>query len=95
MTNFSSFLVWSDLEKGITYGCDHCGAVNNHLYCALGHLRHGDEQPNITKQPVHPRASLLLTSEKIVFWNYTRDVSSFFGVRDVSPMLILFLSETL
>ena len=46
MTNFSSFLVWSDLEKGITYGCDHYGAVNNHLYCALGHLWHGDEQPN-------------------------------------------------
>ena len=33
MTNFSSLLVWSDLEKGITYGCDHYGAVN--VYCPV------------------------------------------------------------
>ena len=30
LANFSSFLVWSGLEKGITYGCDHFEAVNNH-----------------------------------------------------------------
>ena len=27
----SSFLVFSRLEKSITYGCDHCGAVDNHF----------------------------------------------------------------
>ena len=31
LTNYSSFLVWSGLEKGITYECDHYGAVNNHF----------------------------------------------------------------
>ena len=30
-TNFSSFLVWSGLEKGFTYGCGHLEAVSNHF----------------------------------------------------------------
>ena len=37
LADYSSFLVWSDLEKGITYGCDHYGAVSNHfpVYSAI------------------------------------------------------------
>ena len=31
LTNNSSFLVWSGLEKGFNYECDHYGAVNNHF----------------------------------------------------------------
>ena len=31
LANYSSFLVWSVLEKGITYGCDHFWEVNNHF----------------------------------------------------------------
>ena len=31
LANHPSFLVWSGLEKGITCGCDHYGAVNNHF----------------------------------------------------------------
>ena len=31
LTNFSSFLVWCGLEKGITCGCDHYGALKNHF----------------------------------------------------------------
>ena len=30
LTNYSSILVFSGLEKGITHGCDHYGAVNSH-----------------------------------------------------------------
>ena len=37
LTNYSSFLVWSGLEKGFNYECDHYGAVNNHfpVYLAI------------------------------------------------------------
>ena len=31
LANYSSFLVWSRLEKVITYGCDRYGAVDNHF----------------------------------------------------------------
>ena len=31
LANYSSFLAWSGLEKGITYGYDHYGAVNNNF----------------------------------------------------------------
>ena len=31
LTNHSFFLIWSGLEKGITYGCDLYGEVNNHF----------------------------------------------------------------
>ena len=31
LANFSSFLVWSGLEKGVTYGPDHYGVANNHF----------------------------------------------------------------
>ena len=30
-TNYSPFRVSAGLEKGITYGCEHYGAVDNHL----------------------------------------------------------------
>ena len=36
--------------------------------CVFSHFRHGDKQSN--NQPVDPRASLLLTSEKVVFCNF-------------------------
>ena len=37
LANFTSFLVWSGLGKGINHGCDHYGAVNRHfsLYLAI------------------------------------------------------------
>ena len=31
LTNYSSFLVGSRLEQGITYGCDRYVAVDNHF----------------------------------------------------------------
>ena len=31
LANYSSFLVWSRLEKVITYGCDRYGAVDNNF----------------------------------------------------------------
>ena len=31
LTDFSSFLIWSGLEKGITCGCDDYGALENHF----------------------------------------------------------------
>ena len=66
-TNYSSFLVWSGLEKSFTFGCDRSqGALNSHL-CVLGHFQHGDTQPKkqTNEQPGVPSESLILTkSEK-------------------------------
>ena len=69
LTNFSSFLDWYDVEKGITYGCDHfIWGSQQPFSCVFGHFRHGGDKQS-TKQPGDPSASLLLTSEKAVFCN--------------------------
>ena len=61
-------LVLSGREKGITYGSGHYGAVNNHftVYWAIFGMVTNKHQ---NTQPVDPRASELLTSEKAVFCN--------------------------
>ena len=56
LTNYSSFLVWSGLEKNITYKCGHYGSVNNHF-------RHGDD--NRTKEQPGDPSYLLWTTEQI------------------------------
>ena len=71
LTNYSSFLVWSGLE--CVYGCDHYGAVNNHLpvYQAIFGLVTNNRR---NEQPGDLSASLLLTSEKAVFCNFINDI---------------------
>ena len=61
-------LVLSGREKGIAYGSDHYGAINNHftVYWAIFGMV-TNKHPNT--EPVDPRASELLTSEKAVFCN--------------------------
>ena len=54
-------LVWKRLSPMDVITMD--GSVNNH-FPVLGHFRHGDNN-----QLGDPRASLLLTSEKVVFCN--------------------------
>ena len=41
-TKYSSFLVWSSLEKGFTYRGDRYGSFNNHFLC----IGHENSRPN-------------------------------------------------
>ena len=72
LTNYSSFLVWSGLEKGFNYECDHYWAVNNHfpMYLAIFGMV-TPEQPNkqTTSRVIQEQACLLLIGEKAVFCN--------------------------
>ena len=66
LTKYSLFLFWPGLGKGITYSCDHYGAINDnfHVYSAIfGTVTNNNEQPG------DPSASLPLTSERVVFCN--------------------------
>ena len=56
------------MRKGIHFGCDHWGAVNNHFHVYWAIFRMvTKEQRN--KRPGDPSESLLLTSEKAVVCN--------------------------
>ena len=73
-TIHSSFLVLSDLEKGLTWMWSLVGRQQP-FSCVLGHFWRGDKRTN--KQPGDPSASLLLTGEKNTFYHkMTGDVKT-------------------
>ena len=73
MTNCSSFVIWSGLEKDITYECYHYEAVDSHfsVYLAIFGMVTTNKQTN--KQPGDPSKSLLLTGETAAFCNSVSD----------------------
>ena len=89
MTNYSSFVIWSGLEKGITYECYHYEAVYSHfsVYLAIFGmmtLKQSNKQKN--NQPGDHRASLLLISEKAVCCNIHALIHWFFYIKQHDGM---------